>query len=608
MGSINWSWSTDQAISAGQLNEMVSGINKNMDDIDNLSGRISGLTDALNEKINANGVYNEFIAGSSQQLLATEGVIDNSAYAQKIGQNASITGGRVKETLVGGSMVWNQLILPQQTSGAGYGISINISGTSWKVSGIATDVNNLTANNAIVGPITNGHIYITTVEPPIPDNVSGTKRFSFKSMGTNKIFRTKIWRAGASGNQVKPQFFSNSGDTWNMNSKVCTFDLTTMFGNEVAEQIFALEHPSGDINGADTDRTEKGIKLFKQLFPKSSYEYNAGELMSVQPSKKYVTGFNQWDEQWEPGSINEVTGAEFNPTNPTTMRSSYISVIPNARYYITVKSDPTHSIYARWYDQKKNFLFSNSLTALNDKSFIVPINAFYLRFVTGTTYGSVYKHDICINLFDETRNGDYEPYEGNIYEFDNTITLRGKYQIDNEKEIICCDGDMYTSEGIIAKKYIESTLGQMSPSFTVDTNVSNASGYVITVSDLVSGGNVISKKDITVRDQNLYFIQSSGESESDLKNTRVIYETMNPTVVSAQPFIGLQHCSPYGIEEYISASGVMIPPGHINEYLPDLRYKLEKLLDYPTASGNYKLVLSVNENGVPTCEWEQINT
>ncbi len=56
------------------------------------------------------------------------------------------------------------------------------------------------------------------------------------------------------------------------------FDLTQMFGSTIADYIYSLEQATA---GA-------GVAWFKKLFPKDYYEYNAGELLSVEGLSAHV--------------------------------------------------------------------------------------------------------------------------------------------------------------------------------------------------------------------------------------------------------------------------------------------------------------------------------
>ena len=117
------------------------------------------------------------------------------------------------------------------------------------------------------------------------------------------------------------------------------------------------------------------------------------------------TGFNQWDEEWELGTYDGITGAKVNDS--TKIRSkNYIPVIPETNYYFFEDANPAyHNLY--FYDADKNFL---SVNTRDVTSFTTPSNAYYITFTLHSTYGTTYNHDICINISDASKNGTYEPY------------------------------------------------------------------------------------------------------------------------------------------------------------------------------------------------------
>lgn len=118
--------------------------------------------------------------------------------------------------------------------------------------------------------------------------------------------------------------------------------------------------------------------------------------------KMVTDGFNQWDEEWESGSIDTKGN---NEVDSTRIRSkNYISAFPSTTYYC--KSPVTLGI--RFYDVNKNFISSLTVN-IYGWSFVTPANCRYVRFFAINT--RTYNHDICVNLsWSGYRNGEYEPY------------------------------------------------------------------------------------------------------------------------------------------------------------------------------------------------------
>lgn len=131
-----------------------------------------------------------------------------------------------------------------------------------------------------------------------------------------------------------------------------------------------------------------------------------------------ITGFNQWDEEWESGGYNSNTGAKVADTSFFRSKN-LIPIRPNTVYYF--KCPTTYSAYARfvYYDESKNKVgYIGTRDAMNT-TFITPDNAWYMVFWTGENLSTpTYNHDICINISDTEKNGTYEPYKGYMASLD----------------------------------------------------------------------------------------------------------------------------------------------------------------------------------------------
>lgn len=144
-----------------------------------------------------------------------------------------------------------------------------------------------------------------------------------------------------------------------------------------------------------------------------------------------VKGRNLWDEKWENGAINASTGEDVNKEN--LIRSSNFMPVPsNAKelYLYTGFGEMNYRMY--FYDLNKNFISAIEKTS---GSVSVPSNTSYFRFQKFSGYGTVYKHDICVNISDESFNGQYEPYHNETKTiYLNSPLLLGDYtQYDGQK-------------------------------------------------------------------------------------------------------------------------------------------------------------------------------
>jgi len=124
----------------------------------------------------------------------------------------------------------------------------------------------------------------------------------------------------------------------------------------------------------------------------------SGELLSVQMDGIETVGFNQWDEEWEVGSINNDTGQ--NTTATTVSRSkNYIPVFPSTEYYCNGR------VALYFYDADKNYV--GRRTYADATTFTTGSNVHYLRFIYNA---ATMPAEVCINLSDPLRNGEYEPH------------------------------------------------------------------------------------------------------------------------------------------------------------------------------------------------------
>ena len=179
-------------------------------------------------------------------------------------------------------------------------------------------------------------------------------------------------------------------------ASVITSDGTAISVTGATDNIIDLTRMFGAGNEPAT------VAEFEALYPNSYYAYDAGTLKPVKMLGVETVGFNQWDEEWEQGSINGNTGQ--NSAATSCIRSkNYIPAFPSTNYCISQLS------LICFYDLDKNFISyttNSSITA----SFATPSNCRYIRFRTDTSYGVTYKNDICLNLSNPTRNGTYQPY------------------------------------------------------------------------------------------------------------------------------------------------------------------------------------------------------
>lgn len=179
-----------------------------------------------------------------------------------------------------------------------------------------------------------------------------------------------------------------------------------------AGKAFPTDTASGSVasfaDGAD-DIPMKSVKVAIELVQSGSGDPSPDNIRPISgwtEANVVRTGINIWDEEWENGTYNMMTGifiynaSYFANKNP-------VHVKPNTVYYLG------SSVNATWemcfYDENMNFLSTSSVT---NATFRTPNNCHFVNFNGATTfYGTTYNHDISINY--PSTDHDYHPFTGN---------------------------------------------------------------------------------------------------------------------------------------------------------------------------------------------------
>lgn len=108
----------------------------------------------LEKKANIDGYYETFTSGQTEQLIATEAITDTEPYIYRKTGGPNDVGDRVYDEIVGGSVVWNQLVdsgATEVTVPNGHKYYANINGTKsiGASTGTAISINDSTEDNVI---------------------------------------------------------------------------------------------------------------------------------------------------------------------------------------------------------------------------------------------------------------------------------------------------------------------------------------------------------------------------------------------------------------------------------------------------------------------------
>ena len=513
-----------------------------------------------------------------------------------------VYGDRLEDKIVGGTVAWNQLAAELGTS-------------SWSTSdatvtyadGVATVVPSALYGwirekgvQAGVKVILPSHKYLvmadikavsaTTLALFISDNLDFTYK---KVLSATTSWANYSWVCNIASSTVANSVLygvrsDNASDLAEYQLKnFMLFDLTQMFGSTIADYIYSLEQSQA---GA-------GVAWFKKLFPNDYYAYNAGELLSVEGLQSHdAVGFNQWDEEWVNGRWN--TNGTISTSRNVSCKNP-IKVFPNTTYYFHCGAYPTVGGYGvadvYLFDENMEFLgYYPPGGYLGKNTFEIKTTnkTRYITFTTyDSTYGTTYKNDICINLSNPSRNGEYEPYEKHSYPLDSSLTLRGIPKLDASNNLYY-DGDEYTSDGKVKRKYgiLEITSGMVAlaqntysnivyarvakPTNSADRNKATTTCIHSTfVSSNVTGNwNDASKVNLvlgTAHYTEYWFGFASGTTlaqvQAALAGTSLVYELATPTTETATPYTNPQIVSKYGTLEYVTNS--IVPVGHKTTYL-----------------------------------------
>lgn len=215
-------------------------------------------------------IHTEGTVPTSEQMLSDNYSVDSVPYHFR--KTASDNADREELEIVGGSVAWNQLAKALSSATTIYGITINgnASENSLTLAGTATDSRYLSIPSNVFG-----------ATPP-PNHV--LLMHGYKEAGT---YNGNMFLFGNSNNMFtlsaptikKPSVIENTqlyvqienGVEYNFKLRINIFDLTAMFGSTIADYIYSLEQATA---GA-------GVAMFRSLFNKDYYPFDAGSMQSV---------------------------------------------------------------------------------------------------------------------------------------------------------------------------------------------------------------------------------------------------------------------------------------------------------------------------------------
>ncbi len=611
-------WATGQAGDSWELANK-EDLDAEVEAREELAETVEAHGESLETKAEVDGTYDTLVVGN---LLSNQRQTDSAPYllratADELG--SSRIGQRCYETIIGASVGENQLV--QNGDFADSSVWLGANATMTVSGNVATVTPVEGRNDCYKGqnlPMTIGHKYAVFGSAKAVENSASVPLLMvfFGSASNVKTLNSSDsnWHDVAfvfecASNQYNTvRLYSNTQGKTTQYKNVMAVDLTQMFGSSIADHIYSMEQATAG----------SGIAWIKSygFFRDSYIPYNAGTLESVEAREKVCVGFNAWDEEWEVGGINPTTGEP--TTGGNAIRSkNYIPVTPSTQYYY----NSTAWAAICYYDSAKGFI-SREVDFSAKHAFTTPNNCCFVMFAVNSNYGTTYNHDICINLSNPDRNGEYEPYTSQTYALGND-KLRGLFKLDANNNLYA-DGDTKTADGVITRKYGVVDLGTLNwtdqanglhqapvPNKKKAVATNSADNILCALYSTVGSAYMLDSDKIigaSINNNTIFVNDTSYTSASAFKTAMsgvmLVYEAVTPTTETSTPFTSPQIVYPDGTEEFITENGV--PVGHETEYPYDLKGLVEGLIDVPdvpSANGTYVLKATRSASGI-TYAWE----
>lgn len=563
------------------------------------------------EKANIDGSYDSMTVGNAGQLVSTVMVNDRAPYISRTAGGSADIGNREYDELTGGTLAWNQLIRDGHfASGTSYwyrGTNDAESQQNTTISA-AGGILTVTHNNAgahgykwglsqvLAVPMVPGHKYYVGYDVRVSDPMQVGALLGTQPTNAKIVPEVNEWFAYRNIVECpvataltflcftmyerygQPVPAGATREYRNMQM----MDLTVMFGPVIADRLFNMEHSSG---GSGT-----GTGWFHKLFPKDYYEYNAGELLSVNAGKHITVGFNAYDP--DSGTAKLLGGNQYQISGSYTALS-----------YEDVNGNPE--------------------TVTPDGSGLFTPAENGVLTVTGGN-----DSDTCVHLvWSGYRNGEYEAFEKHEYPMDAGLTLRGVPKLDGAGELYY-DGDRYEADGGVTRRYGIVDMGALTYYEYLDDERGKRFSVGVPGMKKAAGsapGNIINPRyanygyndvmynrvDKGISVNSVYSTVAICDSKytddetyptaeekvaalkASLSGVYLVYELDAPTYDTAQSFLNPQVTDDFGTEEYTDAAfdagdrDVAIPVGHSTNYPANLRDKLQHMPDLAERDGDY---------------------
>jgi len=500
--------------------------------------------------------------GKVESLMKADTIAsDSKAYSFRRTGNSSAK--LAKKRIVGGTIVWNQMIPARTTTSTAGGVtftgnsdgSITLSNSCTSTTSAFINLNMESGKFKFLP----NHIYyvafVGNASPWLYFRACYTKSGSTK---TDKTINTgtdgTIFKfTGADGmTQSWARLGCGSTGSYSMTVWPMCLDLTLMFGKDVADAVYAAEQITSGFARA----------WFRRFFPAEFYPYSAPTMHSVRVSAHKTVGFNL--------------------LNPATWTAHLLGGV---EYQI----DGTYTSVTYAVDGKG----SETLT-IDGTGHFTPVRTGVLT-VTG---GS----DDTIVHFSGTRDGEFEAYNEHIYSLDDALVLNGLPTVDGNNNLVF-QGDTYDSDGSVVTRYGIVDLGSLTWVYSASAGVMAAkspadsappvlTGYAGMCSAYVSVAqryNLMADKQIVCNDSGFsgtkyIIVKDSAYNDATTFKTAMngqffLYPLNNPQKNRTVPYTNPQEVDAWGTEEFIDeiARPFAMPVGHETEYIQSSALDLKSI-------------------------------
>lgn len=237
------------------------------------------------------GTVNEIKIGGASVWKAYKGFTDKVPYNFRQSAGGAVIGNREKDKIVGGTIAWNQRFNALRNDTIVNGITFtHLNDGTVILNGTATQAYfNFNMNRCdAMGLTVNGNKVLLSVEVVKNDDNISFSCFAFNSrVDWRSTVHTESFSDIGKIDASKGEGFGLTsfevGTVFNdVRIKINVFDLTQMFGSTIADYLYSIDRATAGAGG----------NWFKNLFPKSYYAHNTGELMSV-CTNAHKMGFGQ---------------------------------------------------------------------------------------------------------------------------------------------------------------------------------------------------------------------------------------------------------------------------------------------------------------------------